>query len=158
MNYTLVEPFIYIGKKTILKLKCNIDGNEWSKTYNSFIIYDSICSKCYENSRGIPDHLLSDWKLFKRHADKCTRRIKKQLFKNWDGYDYYDNEYIKDYLELHHFNVKYPSIDHKKSVYYCFNNGISVEECTSIDNLCITKRSINSSKERQTEEEYKLKG
>jgi len=153
-NYTLIEPFVYINRNIKIHLKCNTDGHEWWILYSYFIYGDFMCPECYNNSRGIPYHLLTNWKKFKRHVDKYTRRIKKHIFKNWDGYDYYDNEYIKDYLKLHHFNKKYPTIDHKKSVYYCFNNNISVEDCASIDNICITKRRINSSKERKTEKEF----
>jgi len=49
MNYTLLQPFIYINVKTKIHLKCNVDGYEWSPTYNKFINSDQGCKKCNNN-------------------------------------------------------------------------------------------------------------
>jgi hypothetical protein len=84
-----------------------------------------------------------------------TYSIKDKLFENWDGYDYYDSEYIKDYLSLHWNDKKYPTIDHKKSCIYGYLNKIPVEEIADINNLCITKRIINSSKGKLNENEFR---
>jgi NADH pyrophosphatase NudC (nudix superfamily)/very-short-patch-repair endonuclease len=45
-NYTLIEPFIYNGAKTVLNFKCNIDNYEWCTSYNNFINNDRGCKKC----------------------------------------------------------------------------------------------------------------
>ena len=42
----------------------------------------------------------SEYFLYKRKVVSTTRRYLKTLFENWDGYDYYDNEYIKDNFNL----------------------------------------------------------
>ena len=84
-----------------------------------------------------------------------TYSIKDKLFENWDGYDYYDKEYIKDFLSLHWNDKKYPTIDHKKSCIYGYLNNIPVEEIADINNLCITKRIINSSKGKLNENVFK---
>ena len=52
---------------------------------------------------------------------------------------------------------KYASIDHKKSVYFGFINNLPIEEIACLDNLCITKISLNSQKGRLNENEYKEK-
>jgi len=83
---------------------------------------------------------------------------RKKLLENWDGYDYYDGEYIKDNLKLEPKNLDYPEMDHKISIKFGFDNNISVEDLTSIDNLCFTKKRINSSKSYKTEEEFKENG
>jgi len=83
-----------------------------------------------------------------------TYTIKDRLFENWDGYDYYDKEYIKDYLSLHWNNKNYPTIDHKISCFHGFLNNIPIEEIANLENLCITKRFINSSKGRLIENEF----
>jgi hypothetical protein len=73
-----------------------------------------------------------------------TRKHKNKLFNEWNGLDYYDDEYIKD-----NSNVKdksYPSIDHKLSILYGFNNQIDPYKIGGINNLCITKRTNNSKK------------
>lgn len=124
--------------------------------------YDDVnyvnIEKCIEtrtqNNNMVPDCKLSEWKLYKRKIRKLTRQHKKELLKNWNGYDYYDNKYIKENFNLYSGNKKYPTIDHKKSVFYCFKNNISVEECTNINNLCMTSRSNNSKKHYMTEEEF----
>ena len=50
---------------------------------------------------------------------------------------------------------QYPTIDHKTSILYGFLNKILPSEIGNIDNLCITKRSINSSKYGKTLDEFK---
>ena len=97
----------------------------------------------------------NDYKKYRYRVNYLTKKNKKQLFENWDGYDFYDKEYIKDYLSLNHIDKRYPTIDHKKSVYDGFKEKISVEEISSKNNLCITKRSLNSSKSNSNFEEFK---
>lgn len=88
----------------------------------------------------------TEFQKYRSEVTKYTNRNKKILFKNWDGYDFYDNEYIKDNFNLSSKNGKHPTIDHKISVFYGFENNISPEEISKLDNLCITKKSINSKK------------
>ena len=97
---------------------------------------------------------------FKNYYKKCVsltlRNIKQYKFKeNWNGLDYYDNEYIKEnYDKYVPSDENYPNIDHKISIGYGFNNDIDIETISSIDNLCITKRSHNMRKMSRTEEQY----
>lgn len=98
--------------------------------------------------------ILKDWQFYKREVARFTRKNKKQLFEEWDGYDYYDNELIKGYLCHTHTHRFYPTIDHKISVYFGFINNISPEEIGSLDNLCITKRYVNSMKGKLIEENF----
>lgn len=83
---------------------------------------------------------------YKLTVRRLTQRVKKLLLENWNGYDYYDNEYIRENYKLKPNDNNYPTIDHKKSVFWGFMNGIPTEEIGDISNLCITKRYINSSK------------
>lgn len=69
---------------------------------------------------------------------------------DWDGFDFYDGEYIKENFNLHHNDPNYPTIDHKLSIFDGFNKGKTVEEVSDINNLCWTKRSINSSKSKNS--------
>jgi hypothetical protein len=119
---------------------------------------ESVAKLINETKRNlnqiIPDELVSEWYLYKRDVVKFTKRSKRELLKNWDGYDYYDNEFIKDYLSLNHTNNLYPTIDHKNSVFWGFVNCIPAEEIGSYDNLCFTKRTINSRKGRLIEKEF----
>lgn len=85
---------------------------------------------------------------------KLTERNRNELLENWNGYDYYDGEYIKDYFELEHINRLYPTLDHKISVYYGFINDIDPEIISDISNLCFTKRHINCSKSISIEKEF----
>lgn len=110
-----------------------------------------------KNGLIIDNSKLNGFKLYKKQVTTFTKQIKKELFNNWNGYDYYDGEYIKEYLKYNHTNPLYPSIDHKKSIRYGFDNNISPIEIASLNNLCITKRKINTSKYIKTEEEYKKK-
>lgn len=80
-----------------------------------------------------------------------TYKNKKTLFKNWDGIDYYDKEYIKDNITIGLIKKFHPTIDHKISLLHGFNNNISPEDIGHINNLCITKMFINSSKNSKIE-------
>lgn len=86
---------------------------------------------------------VKEYKEYYGYVKKITRRNSKELYGMWDGYDYYDKEYIKDNLNLDKNDNLYPSIDHKISVKECFLNNISPDTCGNIDNMCITKRIIN---------------
>ena len=57
-------------------------------------------------------------------------------------------------LKLNSNDKNYPTIDHKISIFCGFKNGIS---CIigNINNLCITKRGINSSKNKKNHNEFK---
>lgn len=98
--------------------------------------------------------MLSEYEIYHKKVVNLTRINKKKVFENWNGYDYYDGQYIKNNFNLNTSDKNYPTIDHKTSVYYGFLNNISVEYICSEENLCITKRSINSTKRHLNESEY----
>ena len=98
------------------------------------------------NGNQIPDEDLSLFKIYRKKVTSFTNKNKKYLFKNWDGLDFYDNEYIKFNLTLDKYDKSYPTIDHKISVFNGFINNISPEEISQLENLCITKRTNNSKK------------
>tara|TARA_R110000772_G_scaffold8005_2_gene26718 strand:- start:1195 stop:1986 length:792 start_codon:yes stop_codon:yes gene_type:complete len=93
-----------------------------------------------------PTEEIEEFRIYRNRVNNITKLIKPQLLENWNGYDYYDSEYIKENFELDHNDKNYPTIDHKTSVLYGFLNNISEEDISNISNLCITKRSINSTK------------
>jgi hypothetical protein len=99
--------------------------------------------------------LTQDYILYRNECRRITEKNLKKLFKNWDGRDYYDNEYINENFQLYHNDKNYPTIDHKISIYYGFKNSINVEIIGALDNLCITKRFINSSKRNMNEVEFR---
>ena len=78
------------------------------------------------------------------------------LYENWDGYDYYDGEYIKGNFSHSPLSSLYPTIDHKISTYFGFINNIEPEEISSLENLCITKKKINSQKRELTDYQFPL--
>jgi len=115
-------------------------------------------SKQTKVKRGIiiPGELLPQWELYKRECRRLTKPNSKKLYENWIGIDYYDGENISGYQSLNHTHRYYPTIDHKISVYYGFINNIPPGEISHIDNLCITKRFINSKKRDLIESEFSL--
>ena len=88
----------------------------------------------------------SEYQQYRNIVERLTRNIKSELFKNWDGLDNYDGEYIRDNFKLHHYDGDYPSIDHIYLVVEGFKNNINPAIISDISNLCITKRRINSKK------------
>lgn len=107
-----------------------------------------------DKSLIIPETLLTEWEVYKKSVRKLTRRNFKKLYNDWNGFDYYDGENIKQYLGFSHTHRFYPTIDHKVSTYYGFFNNFSAEEISKYENLCITKRYINSIKKTLIEEEF----
>jgi hypothetical protein len=107
------------------------------------------------NGNQVPDELLSEFYIYRRKVDNLTKINCVSLYEKWDGFDYYDGEYIKN-NDIND-RKNYPSVDHKISVYYGFINNIPEEEIASLNNLCITKISINSKKRNLTEEQFKNK-
>jgi hypothetical protein len=87
-----------------------------------------------------------DWIMYKKLSRRLYRKIRVDVIKNWNGIDFYDNEYIKDNLKLNFHDKNYPTVDHKMSVYEGFLNNIPVDIINSLDNLVVTKRYINSIK------------
>lgn len=94
----------------------------------------------------ILDKDLESWKLYKRKSRNVFRKIRDMVIDKWNGYDYYDNEYIKDNLNLNFYDKNYPTIDHKISVYYGFINNIDVNIINDFNNLVVTKRGNNAVK------------
>ena len=82
---------------------------------------------------------------------KYTRLNSDELFESWVGTDFYTGEkltYNKDVI------IYNPTIDHKISVLYGFNNNIGAEEISKLENLCICSRSINSKKGYKNMDEF----
>lgn len=104
----------------------------------------------------LPTEMIDDFVIYRNKVNDLTRRVKNELYEEWDGLDYYDNEYIMDNMELDSNDRLYPTVDHKISVYHGFVNGIDEEEISQLSNLCITKRYINSSKHNKNESDFKL--
>jgi hypothetical protein len=109
-----------------------------------------------KNGKKIPDHLKPSYKIYQEKVRILTNNSKKELFQIWNGIDYYDNEYIKDNLELKFYDKNYPTIDHKLSIYYGFLNKIDPYIIADINNLCITKRKHNSKKGTKNENNFKI--
>jgi hypothetical protein len=96
----------------------------------------------------LSDEQRTNYKNYWLKVKVITNKYKKELFENWDGLDFYDGEYIKDNFILPSGNKEYPTIDHKISVNYGYINNISPEDIGKLENLCITKRTINSRKNK----------
>jgi hypothetical protein len=107
-----------------------------------------------ERGNQIPDELLDKFYIYRRLVDNKLDLIRGKIIVDWSGYDYYDDEYIKDNLKLKSSDRLYPTIDHKTSVYYGFLNNISVDEISHINNLCITKSYLNSKKRDLNEDDF----
>jgi hypothetical protein len=94
--------------------------------------------------------------LYRNEVRRITRSNIKIFLEDWNGEDYYDGENIMHNYKLDKNDPNYPTIDHKISVYYGFINNIPPEEISDINNLCITKRSINSKKRDLISSEFSI--
>lgn len=98
---------------------------------------------------------VSEFKKYRNRVDNLTKKLKSEFLREWNGHDYYDNEYIKDNFNLKHYDKNYPTFEHKTSVFHGFVNGIDEKVIANINNLAITKRWINSSRGNKDIEEFK---
>ena len=39
------------------------------------------------------DEELDDWKMYRRKCRRLLKKVRNEIFENWNGYDFYDNEY-----------------------------------------------------------------
>lgn len=120
-----------------------------------FIDLDSKEYQLVDHSSRYKEISDESYLLYRNEVRRITKKNIKKLFQSWDGLDYYDKEFILKNFELEHNHKDYPTIDHKISIHYGFTNKISASEIGHLDNLCITKRSINSTKRQLIEEVFK---
>ena len=107
--------------------------------------------KTFRIAKGtwLPDNLIIEgltYKQYRRKVYRITKNLREVFYNNWNGYDYYDGEYIKNNFHLHYLDGDYPSIDHKISVVNGFKSKIPPTELCEENNLVVTKRRINSAK------------
>ena len=74
---------------------------------------------------------------------------KSKLLEIWDGKDFYTGEYIKDNFNLNFNDNKYPTIDHKISIFFGYVNKMDINDIISLDNLCWTTRINNLRKNKR---------
>lgn len=127
-------------------------GNkEIQKSIKDNIVYKSLEREWTFNG---DKYKLDLFRIYRRKVRYETDLLRKKLFEDWNGYDYYDSEYIKDNLLLNKNDNNYPTIDHKISCFYGFINNLPTTDISNIDNLCITKRIINSKKSQLNEADF----
>ena len=110
--------------------------------------------KLVKDTSKFKDYLKTVRELTKIHIEK--------LFSNWNGLDYYTNEQLitNDQFSLVNpgtplcKNKFQPTVDHKISCFYGFENGLDPNVIADFRNLCICGRSINSSKSYLTEDQF----
>jgi hypothetical protein len=141
---------VKIKKKSTFQKNYGIDH-----IFSSNVLKGLYFKEKYGYDPYLPNELKSEFKKYKDEVWKITNRYKKELIFNWSGYDYYDNLYIKENYKLNYNDNSYPSIDHKISIYDGFINKIDPFVIGDINNLCITKRSINRNKGILSEDAFK---
>jgi len=152
LKYGVEHPILFDEfKEKIKQTNLNIYGVE--NVFQNKDIIERI--KKIKIELGYQTEITDEYILYKHKIMNLTVSIKEKLYENWDGYDYYDNEYIKGNLDLHYNDPDYPTIDHKTSTLYGYLNDIPPEDICDLENLCITKRRINSSKKAKCEDEFK---
>lgn len=112
--------------------------------------------KIREKGGWLSDDELEGFTRYNRIVRKLTLRNKKKLLEDWSGYDFYDGEYIKDNFSLDYNDPNYPSIDHKISVKNGYLSGMKEEDCADFNNLCLTKKFINSKKKTQNHTDFEF--
>jgi hypothetical protein len=148
-SYTKTEEYLEKTKKTNLE--------KYGVVHESKTIEGQLKRKITRIKKGkqLPDEQLSDYRKYRLKVNRILQRNKNKILQNWDGYDYYDDEYIKDNFKLDKKHRFYPHFDHKISVIYGFRNNIDHKIIGSINNICITKQYLNCLKREMNENEFK---
>ena len=149
VEYSLQSEKIKEKSKKTNMLKYGVEYPGQSKEIQKKILNTKVAK-----GNAIDPILLTDFQIYRKKVDKVTKQFKVQLFKTWSGYDYYDEEYIKENIKKHYNNQSYPTIDHKISIFYGFQNNILPSIIGNITNLCITKRVINIKKNKKIESTF----
>jgi len=135
--------------------------NNWKNSDNYLInkpyIYEKIKNTNIINGNWYNNSGSNEYIHFRRKVVQESLKNKNTLISNWDGMDYYDNEFIGNNFELNSSDRYYPTIDHKISIKYGYINNVDIYFLSSINNLCITKRYINSSKNSLNECDFVIK-
>lgn len=121
---------------------------------SSSLIREKVFEAHVKSGRWISKEKKEEFRKFTRRCRSRTYRIKSIVYANWNGYDYYDGEYIKHHLDLHYMHENYPVVDHKISIFFGFKNGISIDILCDVKNLVITKRKNNLKKQQYDHSEY----
>lgn len=140
-NYGVEHP----SQNDEIKKKIQITINSISNYHENHTIK---CNITREKNRNLKKESTNwkNWKNYKKISDYYFKKLKPIILANWDGYDYYDGEYIKPYFTLKSIDSKYPTIDHIISTKTGFELGIDPKELNILENLVVTKRGKNSSK------------
>lgn len=97
----------------------------------------------------IPEDRQTDFQKYRLTVLSETRKWKKILFENWNGYDYYTHHLLLTDKDNYN-NKLYRTIDHKISIYDGFISNIDPLIIGNIKNLCITSRSNNCRKKESS--------
>lgn len=95
------------------------------------------------------DEIKNKYLKFRKKVVYLTYKNKSKLLEIWDGNDFYTGEYIKNNFNLNFNDHKYPTIDHKVSIFFGYINNIDINELISLDNLCWTTRLNNLRKSKK---------
>lgn len=147
-----------LGNKDVLEkyLKTNNERYGGNSSSCSQEILDKQRKTRIEKGMEIPsEKSVKDFQKYRNRVDHLTRKIRKKFIEDWDGYDYYDGEYIKNNFNLRFDNKSVPTIEHKMSVFDGFMNHIPETEIAKLENLAITKKGINSSRRNKNFELFK---
>jgi len=157
------DEFILKSEETKLLKYGDINYNNPNKRMNTLIMNHGVTNPMFlkkfvikvkntkiKNGFIISDDMISEFLLYKRNVNRITRSNKNELYKNWNGLDHYDGEYIKNNTILNPMDRKYPTIDHKMSIYNGFLDKIDYNIIGNLNNLCITKKYLNSKKGKKT--------
>ncbi len=148
----LLNPEYQSRIKNILKNKygtekfyeINRSQRKYKKKFTTLDLENILSQSFYlSESKYSDSNISNEYLLYRNECRRITNSYLKKLFDTWNGLDFYDNENISENFNLSHNDKRYPTIDHKISIYYGFNNAISPSEIGHISNLVITKRSIN---------------
>lgn len=145
--------------RKIKRTKTNLEKYGVENTFQSKKLMEGCLEKAkqtnIDSGLWVDYSNVDSWRKYKKDVMYLTYKNKKELHEKWDGNDYYDNEYIKDNYSLHYYHPDYPTIDHKISIKYGFDNNIPIEEISKIENLCFTKKRLNTRKNTKNEDVFK---
>jgi len=144
--------------KNVIKKRDENNFRKYGK--NSFVQTDLHRKYMEENYEWTPIECLNEKEIYYKKVNIETKKWKKQIFEQWDGKDFYTGEKLlvnEDFKKSFpnkdiRTNKLQPTIDHKISVIFGFQNKIDLLIIGNIKNLCICSRFENGKKWRRNYE------
>lgn len=161
LKYNTTNPMK--NRDVVERMKTNQNTSNIEKYGVSNIFESDVFRVLMERSGYWLKHeAVSEYRKYWLLVQRETRKHKQRVIDESNNRCFYtkillvsNDEYLLQHPGIHTSkNMYQPVIDHKKSIFWGFTNGIPIDVIGGYDNLCITSRVLNSEKNKMNDFEF----